>query len=257
MFNLSPIDSIRFGLIALELSESDYAVSWISEGIKRLPKTILNEKFILSELIINYDKTMDDFKIMINNVRYELSFGLKSIENNDYKIINKYFHPKYRSKPPTLCTSSDRTCKEEARLCRNENLKTKQVHKLSCYYMNTNLNPLFMLIHVKVEEKYKDPDIIQIYDVLYDYEIEHLKNMSVHDLEPTLTCTDKCKVDLNSIISTSVDIHHLDRIVDKILKKTSILANLGCQVTELLKISHYGVGGFNRYKIIRQYIALT
>lgn len=63
-------------------------------------------------------------------------------------------------------------------LCRGERLvPTEVTSKLSCRYTN-NGDPFLLLAPFKVEEMHDDPKVLVFHDVLYDTEIDAIKELS-------------------------------------------------------------------------------
>lgn len=66
------------------------------------------------------------------------------------------------------------------KLCRKEIVPSaKQLAPLRCRYI-TNNSPFLKIAPLKVEELHLDPDVYLFHDVIYDKEIDILKDISMH-----------------------------------------------------------------------------
>ncbi|XP_018332040.1 prolyl 4-hydroxylase subunit alpha-1 [Agrilus planipennis] len=139
----------------------------------------------------------------------------------------------------------ERTLYEQ--LCRGE-VKTpvEITSKLKCYYYNKNRDPFLLLAPFKVEEAYKDPDIFIFHDVMYDEEIETIKNMArprfkratVQNYKTGELETAQYRISKSAWLK---EIEH--KHVANVCKRVVDMTGLTVETAEELQVVNYGIGG--------------
>lgn len=131
-------------------------------------------------------------------------------------------------------------------LCRGEfPLTPAQLRPLRCRYVTNNV-PFLRLGPLKLEEAFKDPDIVIYHDVMYDSEIEILKKMArprfrratVQNSVTGALETANYRISKSSWLKTN---EH--PAIENIVQRTSDMTGLDMETAEELQVVNYGIGG--------------
>lgn len=128
---------------------------------------------------------------------------------------------------------------------RCEKVRTlKETSNLHCYMWDNNREPNLVLSPVKMEELLKEPHVVRFYDVVSDYEIEHIKSIGMPRLRPATIIQDKHMVVSDTRTTQTGFIADEDSYtVELMSRRISHITNLDTTYAEWLAISNYGTGG--------------
>ncbi|KAF2880915.1 hypothetical protein ILUMI_25244 [Ignelater luminosus] len=131
-------------------------------------------------------------------------------------------------------------------LCRNENITPLQfTSKLKCRYINNN-NPFLLIAPFKVEQAYLNPEIIIVYDIITEKEIEIIKRLSVPKLERAQVYDpDGELINVSYRVSKSAWLTDDENTyVYAVSKRIADITALSMRTAEDLQILNYGIGGY-------------
>ena len=132
-------------------------------------------------------------------------------------------------------------------LCRGEKLLSDKIEsQLVCFHLNTTEIPFMRLMHIKVEEAFKEPQIVVFHEILWDSEIELIKQMAkprlfraeVEDFGTGHFITADYRV---AQVAWLKDWEH--PVIDRISQRISDVTGLDLSTAESLQVGNYGIGG--------------
>ncbi|XP_041988641.1 prolyl 4-hydroxylase subunit alpha-1-like isoform X3 [Aricia agestis] len=128
-------------------------------------------------------------------------------------------------------------------LCRGEMDLSPQVAKeLTCRYLTEN-HPFLRLAPIKMEYKYRNPDIVLFHEVLSDSEIQHLKELAqprramVRD-----AVSDNHRLDYR-ISKTAALADKESPVIERVTRRIADFTGLDMDTAENLQVVNYGIGG--------------
>ncbi|RWS28712.1 prolyl 4-hydroxylase subunit alpha-1-like protein [Leptotrombidium deliense] len=132
-------------------------------------------------------------------------------------------------------------------LCRGEKrISARTDSQLKCYYLDTTKKPYLRLSRIKVEEAFKKPKIVVFLDIMSDFEIEVIKNLSTPRLKRATVQNYKTG-DLEVAryrISKSAWLKGEDHaVVARVNQRIEDITGLTTQTAEELQVVNYGIGG--------------
>ena len=132
-------------------------------------------------------------------------------------------------------------------LCRGEKQLSPRVEsELKCFYWNTSKSPYLKYTHIKVEEAFKKPHILQFYDVITDGEIQVIKDMAGPRLQRATVQNYKTGEleTANYRISKSAWLKNSEHeVVARISQRLEDILGLSSETAEELQVVNYGIGG--------------
>ena len=132
------------------------------------------------------------------------------------------------------------------KLCRRELTMPPNIQKtLKCRYEHRNL-PYLRIGPFKVEEAYRKPNILIYHDVLYDNEINKIKELSKPNFRRATVqnaITGELEVADYRISKSAWLRNEHDIVVERICDRIHLMTGLNLDTAEELQIVNYGIGG--------------
>ncbi|XP_046917132.2 prolyl 4-hydroxylase subunit alpha-1 [Dermatophagoides farinae] len=134
-------------------------------------------------------------------------------------------------------------------LCRGENRLHESIRsKLKCYYLDTSklLDKFVRLWRIKVEEAYKQPNIVLFIDFMSDDEIEVVKRLAEPMLKRATVqnyFTGKLETAKYRISKSAWLTNRDHEIVYRISRRIEAITGLEMDTAEELQVVNYGIGG--------------
>ncbi|XP_041984197.1 prolyl 4-hydroxylase subunit alpha-1-like isoform X2 [Aricia agestis] len=147
-------------------------------------------------------------------------------------------------------------------LCRGEmDISPKIAKELTCRYLTEN-HPFLRLAPIKMEYKYRDPDIVLFHEVLSDSEIEHLKELAqprfrratVHDPKTGKLVPAHYRISKSGWLRDDES-----PVVARVSRRVRDITGLDLATAEELQVVNYGIGGHYEphFDFARQETAFT
>jgi prolyl 4-hydroxylase len=132
-------------------------------------------------------------------------------------------------------------------LCRGESRMSEKIRsQLKCYYWTERKHPFLTLTHVKVEEAYKKPLVLQFHDVISDEETQVIRELSGPRLKrATVQNSQTGQLETASYrISKSSWLKNADHpVVERVSRRIEHIIGLTTETAEELQVVNYGIGG--------------
>ncbi len=132
-------------------------------------------------------------------------------------------------------------------LCRGEKLMSVAVQsQLKCFYWDTKHSPYLTLMHIKVEEAFKKPQLLLFHDIMTDEEIRVVKELSSPRLRRATVQNSKTGQleTAHYRISKSAWLTENDHeVVRRVNQRIGDITGLTTKTAEELQVVNYGIGG--------------
>ncbi|XP_054165484.1 prolyl 4-hydroxylase subunit alpha-1-like [Oppia nitens] len=264
---LSSNDCFELGRQAYINQDYYHTVLWMQEALDRLERedlpTDLNRAIILEYLAFStYQKGNVRLALQLTHQLLDISPDHPRAQGNiDYyeRELSQNINAKKRGDDgevpmdDAIVESANSWSVEETErqtyeaLCRGEKrISDKTASQLMCFYLNTTYIPFLKLIHIKVEEAFKRPQIVIFHDFMSDYEIEVVKSLSEPKLKRA-TVQNSVTGNLETAkyrISKSAWLTNREHpVVQRITQRISAITGLELSTAEELQVVNYGIGG--------------
>ncbi|XP_041983786.1 prolyl 4-hydroxylase subunit alpha-1-like [Aricia agestis] len=193
----------------------------------------------LTEKIVAIDPTYDIRKPNVTIAEQERKKRLNGVTGEDSLETETEQTPKDLS-------DDYETLETYKTLCRGEIDVSPEVEKeLTCRYLTEN-HPFLRLAPIKMEYKYRDPDIVLFHEVLSDSEIQHLKELAQPIFQRAMV---RDAVSGNSLpvdyrISKSAFLtDEKSPVVERVSRRVADFTGLDMDTAEDLQVVNYGIGG--------------
>ena len=132
-------------------------------------------------------------------------------------------------------------------LCRGEKRLSDRIEsQLVCFHLNTKNIPFLRLMHIKVEEAFKRPQIVIFHEFLSDSEIEVVKTLSEPKLKRATvqnSVTGTLETAKYRISKSAWLTNREHQVVHRISQRISDITGLDLSTAEELQVVNYGIGG--------------
>ena len=170
-------------------SDQTRTKQWLTQALN---KTSGNRDSDLTKNIVEsmkmLDKNSEIFKSNSDN-------GLRKLEGTD-----KFIESNVIARTKSLCHG-------------HKLLDHSLLSQLKCYYLSTRHKPYLRLMKIRLEELYKNPDLVMIHQFLTDREIDFMINTVKSRLEPQTVVTDDMIIerDSNRLAQGAAIVERIDR----------------------------------------------
>lgn len=275
---LTANDCYELGRQAYHQKDYHHTVLWMKEALRRLndeyneSPSMANKlrydrvnilehlafaSYQLGSLQEAYEYTVDLLDI---NPNHERARGNLEFFNNELNISNRLRRiRKGDTNDPDVpdensISESTWPLEENERdiyeaLCRGENRLHESIRsKLKCYYLDTSklLDKFVRLWRIKVEEAYKQPNIVLFIDFMSDDEIEVVKRLAEPMLKRATVqnyFTGKLETAKYRISKSAWLTNRDHEIVYRISRRIEAITGLEMDTAEELQVVNYGIGG--------------
>ncbi|CAG2104678.1 unnamed protein product, partial [Medioppia subpectinata] len=229
-----------------KLGEYNFAVFFMQHSINLNP---YNEKNLINQLFIEL------FNLLIKDNSTEEVIEEEEEEEEVYEELTEEIEEEMYKTPDAEETPKDPhedIVSVSKELCRGvRRLNATITSQLKCFFLNTTEIPFLRLTRIKVEEKYKRPQIVVIYDFLSDEETDVMKALATPRLKrSTVVGT----VDQGSYVVADSRVaeggwlvesdHH---VIDRLTRRISAITGLDAMSADSYNAIKYGVGGHYAY----------
>lgn len=132
-------------------------------------------------------------------------------------------------------------------LCRGEKQLSPRVEsELKCFFWDTSKSPYLRYTHIKVEEAFKKPHILQFYDVITDTEINVIKNLAGPRLQRATVQnykTGELEYAAYRISKSAWLKNSEDEAIARMSRRIEDILGLNQETAEELQVVNYGIGG--------------
>lgn len=187
-----------------------------------------------------------------NKIYYERELARKSTESDDRKLRGDDGSPELEQSVTDVTNAFGRSVRDTPErklyesLCRNEVQPDPKLQaKLHCRYV-TNKSPFLKIAPLKLEEAYLQPYIVIYHDVMYDKEIELVKQMAKPRFKRATVQNHKTgELEVaNYRISKSAWLKNEEhKYVEDIARRVEDMTGLTTETAEELQVVNYGIGG--------------
>ena len=132
-------------------------------------------------------------------------------------------------------------------LCRGEKLLSDAtLSQLSCYHLDTSNVPYFKLAKIRVEEAFKQPQLVIFHDILSEDEIEKIKQLASSRLKRSTVQNSVTGAEetANYRIGKTAWLKDTDdEVVKRVNRRISLITGLTSETAEDTQVVNYGIGG--------------
>nr|XP_039269094.1 prolyl 4-hydroxylase subunit alpha-1-like [Styela clava] len=250
--SLSADDCYKIGLVACGNKDYQYCASWLEEAYTRIMggDASCEWSIVLRYLASAYHELgkFDDAVVIFAEVTKHKPNDIAIRANYEYyKDLSEQANTNAKDFDDVEMEEQDEGLNLYERLCREggDDLPKHVQKQLKCYYWNNN-NPYLRLQRLKMEELWNSPHIVRFYDIIFDKEIEVIKNLSKPNLDRA-TVHNPSTGALENVeyrVSKTAWLEDSDHeIVRRVSERISMVTGLSMTTSESLQISNYGVGG--------------
>ncbi|XP_055381324.1 prolyl 4-hydroxylase subunit alpha-1-like [Condylostylus longicornis] len=261
-------DCLMMALKLRAMNFHHYAIQWLENALKRVEEEgwrgIIPEqdKNVIIDLLLNtkYEEGSlrnieDAIKISLTTLRENFSHSdALHFAKNLLIFVQQYIHLKSRNESPVSLKPPRGTIFQGNLLeynllkkgCKGELKKSPaEQRKLFCKYEREN-HPFLKLAPIKTEIMNLRPYLTVSYDVLYDSEIEILKNLSSEKLVRASVWNQYNGTGVRSAVRTSKltwlsnDTHP---VIHTLNQRVSDISGLSIEYSENFQLMNYGIGG--------------
>ncbi|XP_070494672.1 prolyl 4-hydroxylase subunit alpha-2-like [Chironomus tepperi] len=248
------LDGAVSGLLRLQKMyklKTEDIVNGIIEGQKTSQKLSLHDIYTIAKHALFIGNNHYYVKKYMNELRKRLQEDgdeFKEIDEMSVNIIEKSVEAEQAPEPDTLVKDGTYSKYKEnilySQMCRGENSKSpKERALLKCRYVSTS--PFSIIAPFKVEEADMSANLVVFHDVIYDSEIEILKNVSksrfirgtIYTQDTNTQKTDQRIAKVAWLKDVAVD------VLDRISRRIEDMTGLTTKTAEELQIQNYGIGG--------------